>query len=250
MVKKKKKSDEFERSIENYFKEIGCTVPLSRDEEYELWWRYKFNNDISARNRIVTSNLKFVASIARGYQGRGLSYSDLIAEGNVGLIKALDRFDGNRGNKVISYSVWWIRQTILEALEKRSLIDADDMPGDFEKQKPANDDDDDDDEVGPTDNTCIVDEREKPSSSDIVIDMVDIVTNLTTCLNNREKMIISEYYGLNGREEKTLEEIGAELGLTKERVRQINEKSLKKMRSEIMGKFVDVDLLRSDYLLT
>ena len=73
---------------------------------------------MKARDKLISANLKFVASIAKQYQGRGLSYADLIAEGNIGLIKALDKFDGEKGFKVISYSVWWIRQTILEALER------------------------------------------------------------------------------------------------------------------------------------
>src|SRR5574344_2550105 len=128
MVRKNKTSNEFDRSAGAYFKEISKCKPLSREEEFSLWERYKKNNDIEARNKLITSNLKFVASVAKKYQGRGLSYSDLIAEGNLGLIKAMDKFDGNKNIKVISYSVWWIRQTILEALDKRNSMGAEDLP--------------------------------------------------------------------------------------------------------------------------
>ena len=127
MRKKKKIANEFERSAQTYFNEIGDFNPLSKDEEMSLWEQYKKNNDINARDKIIKSNLKFVASVAKPFQGLGLSYSDLIAEGNMGLLKAIDKFDYERGFKTISYSVWWIRQTIMEALHNRNLIKGDDV---------------------------------------------------------------------------------------------------------------------------
>jgi RNA polymerase primary sigma factor len=134
MLKKKKSVNDFERSSQTYFNEISKFKPLSRDKEISLWERYRKNNDINARDKLIKSNLKFVASVARGYQGLGLSYSDLISEGNCGLMKAIDRFDYEKGFKTISYSVWWIKQSILEALKERTGIEGESLPQDCEKQ--------------------------------------------------------------------------------------------------------------------
>ena len=141
MLKKKKIVNDFERSSQTYFKEISEFKPLSREEEFSLWERYRKNNDIGARDKLIKSNLKFVASVARGYQGLGLSYSDLIAEGNCGLMKAIDKFDYEKGYKTISYSVWWIKQSILEALKERAGIEGEELPQDFERQYSLNPDD-------------------------------------------------------------------------------------------------------------
>ena len=206
MLKKQKVGLEYDKSVTSYFNDVADFKPLTKDEEYELWSRYKYDGDIDARNRLVAANLKFVASIAKQYQGRGLSYADLIAEGNVGLIKALDKFDGERGFKVISYSVWWIRQM------------------DYEKQMP-NDDYSPQDDIAPDNfiNDGLDGSREKERS--------EAIQFLMDYLNQREKNIITKYYGLDGNKPKTLEEIGMEYGLTKERIRQIKNTSFKKMRS-------------------
>ena len=135
MLKKQKVGLEHDKSVTSYFNDVAGYKPLSKEEELDLWRKYKYDGDLNARNKLISSNLKCVASIAKQYQGRGLSYADLIAEGNIGLMKALDKFDGERGFKVISYSVWWIRQTILEALSKRNTSDNEDLPCDYEKQK-------------------------------------------------------------------------------------------------------------------
>ena len=108
MLKKKKTVNDFEQSSQIYFNEISGFKSLSKEEEYSLWEQYRKNNDLSARDKLIKSNLKFVVSVARSYQGLGLSYSDLIAEGNYGLMKAIDKFDYEKGYKTISYSVWRI----------------------------------------------------------------------------------------------------------------------------------------------
>ena len=224
MLKKQKVGTDYDKSINSYFKDVAGFKPLSRKEEIDLWKRYKYDGDISARNKLVTSNLKFVASIARHYQGRGLSYSDLIAEGNIGLIKALDKFDGERGYKIISYSVWWIKQTILEALEKRNASNDEDLPLDYEKHTFS-----DDDYYTPEirNDAYIIDGLDGDREND----RTEAITFLMDYLNQRERNIITRYYGLDGRKPKTLEEIGMEYGLTKERIRQIKNTSFKKMRS-------------------
>ena len=134
MLKKTKVINDFDKCPQSYFNDINNFNPLSREEEYSLWERYKKNNDMGARDKLIKSNLKFVAAVARKYQGHGLSYSDLIAEGNYGLMKAFDKFDYEKGFKTISYSVWWIKQSILEALKERNSIPSDDLPEDYEKQ--------------------------------------------------------------------------------------------------------------------
>ena len=224
MLKKQKVGTEHDKSVSTYFNEVASYKPLSKDEELELWRKYKYNGDMGARDKLISSNLKFVASIAKQYQGRGLSYADLIAEGNIGLIKALDKFDGERGYKIISYSVWWIRQTILEALAKRNASDDEDLPYDYEKPI-VTDDDDYKTEMG--DDNFLNDGLENNKE----VEQSEAIRFLMEYLNQREKNIITKYYGLDGNKPKTLEEIGMEYGLTKERIRQIKNTSFKKMRS-------------------
>lgn len=223
-MKRNKTVIEYDRNTTAYFNEINETKPLTKEEEYNLWKKYKENNDIDARNKLVSSNLKFVATIAKKYQGMGLSYNELIAEGNLGLIKALDKFDASKGYKLISYSVWWIKQSIIEAINKRNIIDAEDIPY---KTVDENDDIyDDTEETLPSE--LYSDEQQKKDNQN---DEKTTVGFLMNFLSDKEKNIINKYYGLNGEKAKTLEEIGDELGITKERVRQINKNSFAKMRS-------------------
>lgn len=224
MLKKKKIVEDFGISTQSYFKDISKYSSLSREEETTLWRKYKLENDLVARDKIIKSNLKFVVSVAKSYQGLGLSYPDLIAEGNYGLMRAMEKFDYEKGYKTISYSVWWIRQSILEALKERNGLNAEDLPEDNEEPF-----DNPDYEPIKNDNEpfCSGDSERHTLS-----DVKDTVSQLMDCLDEREQKIIMLYFGLGGAKEITLEEIGKELNLTKERVRQIKEKAMRKLRSE------------------
>ena len=227
-IKKKKFVDDFDRSAQIYYNEIAKYQPLSRGEEKKLWKKYKQDNDLAARNKLIESNLKFVASIAKCYRGRGLSYSELVAEGNVGLMKAIDKFEVKKGNRMTSYSVWWIRQTILEAIQKRNNTDSDDYPKDFEEQLENEETAD----FAVNNPQAFIDEEgEDAEVKSTILELVDK-------LNDREKEVIVRYYGIYGNQEETLEEIGKGMNLTKERIRQISEKALKKMRSSALNNSV------------
>lgn len=227
MRKRKKKITDFERSSIDYFKDINNLSPLSREEEHSLWEKYKKENDMSARDKIIKSNLKFVASVAKPYIGMGLSYSDLIAEGNLGLIKALDKFDYEKGYKTISYSVWWIRQNILEALKKRNIINGDEITPSETFDEDDSVDEDDNVTTEKYVDTFNFDTLKRNDETSIVKDLMESLTD-------REKRVVTDYFGLDSKEEMTLEEIGKEMGLTKERIRQIKESALKKLRTEAL----------------
>lgn len=237
MGRKKKIFNDFERSSIDYFKDINNFSPLSKDEEKSLWEKYKKNNDMAARDKIIKSNLRFVASVASRYVGMGLSYPDLIAEGNHGLMKAISKFDYERDFKTISYSVWWIRQSILEALKKRNAINGDELP---EYQKENIDYETDNDYVVSSVDDVYVESSDFESLKDS--EQIKITSMLLNCLTQRERSVIVNYFGLENNEEKTLEEIGAEFGLTKERIRQIKECALKKLRSEALEKSITSEI--------
>lgn len=225
MLKKKKVANDFEKSSQTYFNEISKFKPLSKDEEYSLWERYRKYNDINARDKLIKSNLKFVASVAKNYTGMGLSYSDLIAEGNYGFMKAIDKFDYEKGFKTISYSVWWIKQSILDALLKRNGIEGDALPEEFEREMADVEED--------YETPCMGDEYTDNSLFQNLNseECKNILSLLIPSLSKKEKDVITYYFGLNNQKNLTLEEIGKNMNLTKERVRQIKERALKKLRS-------------------
>lgn len=232
MLKKKKVLNNFEKSTATYFQEISKYKPLNKEEEFKLWKKYKDNHDLAARDKIISSNLKFVVSVAKKYQGRGLSFSDLISEGNMGLLKAIEKFDETKGFKTISYSVWWIKQTIMEAIEKRNGITSmDETPE--EKEKESIPEEYDEDNVFSdtlknrvADNTDVMATKEAESKEKLL--------RLFEVLDNRERDLVERYYGINNRKGETLEEIGEDYKLSKERVRQIIDKSMMKLRCQAL----------------
>jgi RNA polymerase primary sigma factor len=237
MLKQQKKVNDFELSSQIYFNEISSFKSLNKDEEFLLWEKYRKYNDKNAKEAIIKSNLKFVISVAKCYQGRGLSLSDLIAEGNYGLLRGIEKFDHNKGYKTISYSVWWIKQAILEALKERNGIEGDELPNEFEFDENYNDD------YSNTipNNDKFIEEDDYANFKNL--ELKNITNKLLSCLTNREKIIITSYFGLYEKP-KTLDEIGDIIGLTKERVRQIKEKALKKLRAESLTKCITSDIYK------
>ena len=259
-------------SFDKYLQEIGREQLLPVEEEVELSQRIR-KGDRRALDKLVRANLRFVVSVAKQYQNQGLSLPDLINEGNVGLIKAAEKFDETRGFKFISYAVWWIRQTILQALAEQSRIVR--LPlnqvsavnkitkamtkfeQEFER-KPSADElaelvnelpEKISDSLRASGRHVSVDapfiEGEENSLLDVMVNtdspMADkglVSESLSTeidralgVLNEREKQIIERSFGINNQPEMTLEEIGETFGLTRERVRQIREKAIRKLRA-------------------
>lgn len=227
-----------------YFKDITNTTPLTRTEEGRLAKRWQNKNDIKARNKLVESNLKFAANIARNYKGLGLSYSDLIQEANAGLFRAADKFEPERGNKFISYAVNWVRESILTALKKRNSLPSEELPTDYNELEFVEDirefDDIEDEKEYLLDDVYIQEEYDYEKEKDIAT----IVKLLLDTLTPREQFVVCKYNGINEKKPKTLEEIGNELNLTKERVRQIHEKAMKKLRAFAVENCITNDIYK------
>ena len=207
---------------------------MTKSEEMNLWLKYKNENDLSARDKLITANLKFVANIARQYQGRGLSYADLISEGNMGLLKSIEKFDYTKNIKTISYSVWWIRQAIMEAISEKNKIETDNIPETPEGEERLSDQENMKTLDNSDENPYITDDIQESWDCPYNLYLVSI---LTQALAEKEKFVIEKSFGLDGNKPITLEEIGKEMGLTKERVRQYKEKAMKKMRSMALSVF-------------
>lgn len=259
------------QSLDKYLQEIGKVDLLTADEEVGLAQRIK-EGDQQALEKLTKANLRFVVSVAKQYQNQGLSLGDLINEGNLGLIKAAQRFDETRGFKFISYAVWWIRQSILQALAEQSRIVR--LPlnrvgslnkisktfSELEQRYEREPSPDELAEVLDITATEVVDTM-KISGRHISMDapfvqgeensLLDVLENekdetpdhhllndslrkevqrALSTLTEREADVISLYFGLNGEHSMTLEEIGEKFFLTRERVRQIKEKAIRRLR--------------------
>ena len=259
-------------ALEKYLQEIGREERVSVEEEAELAQRIR-RGDRGALERLTRANLRFVVSVAKQYQNQGLSLPDLINEGNLGLIKAAEKFDETRGFKFISYAVWWIRQSILQALAEQSRIVR--LPlnqvgnlnrinrafSKFEQQNERNPSISELAEMMDVDKERIEEvvkitgrhtSLDAPFSEGEENGMLDVLADDTSPqtdnllereslnteihrtlsrLTERERLILSMFYGID-QPELTLEEIGHRLKLSRERVRQIKEKTLKKLRHD------------------
>ncbi|MBK7957441.1 MAG: sigma-70 family RNA polymerase sigma factor [Bacteroidetes bacterium] len=268
------------QSVEKYLQEIGKVDLITAEEEVELAKRIK-KGDQRALERLVNANLRFVVSVAKQYQNQGLTLNDLINEGNVGLVKAAQKFDETRGFKFISYAVWWIRQSIMQALAEQSrlvrlplnkvgslskirkaLIT---LEQEFDREPSAeelaNYLDIDVREVettlklssrhtsldaplidGETNSLSDVLRNDNAEMADSYLDYVDSLRKETerslNSLTPRQKDVVSLYFGIGVEHPMSLEDIGDHLGITRERVRQIKDKAINKLRSTSRSKML------------
>jgi len=238
-------------SLDKYLQEIGKVDLITAEEEVELAQRIKAGDQI-ALEKLTKANLRFVVSVAKQYQNQGLTLPDLINEGNLGLIKAAQRFDETRGFKFISYAVWWIRQSILQALAEQSRI----------VRLPLN-------KIGSINKINDVKESLKNSGRHVSMDAPLVEgedSNLYDVLNSgespnpdrtllheslrteieraletltpREADVVRLYFGLGNQHAMTLEEIGETFDLTRERVRQIKEKAIRRLKHTSRSKIL------------
>jgi RNA polymerase primary sigma factor len=247
-----------QEEISHYLKDIRKLKVMTPDREKELAKRM-MSDDLSDEERssihqeLIEGNLRFVITVSKQYQNQGLDLSDLIAEGNYGLLKAIDNFDWSKNLRFISYAVWWVRQSILQSLNEnartirlpvnvvqdlqRAKKELDKMgielpdkftnlPYTFNLDSPLNEEGDTLIDVIANPNATMADSTvsNEETVKDKLIDML-------TVLDDRERTIIEDYFGLSGST-RTLEDIGNDFNLTKERVRQIKEKALRKLRNE------------------
>ena len=271
------------QSLDKYLQEIGKVDLLTPDEEVELAKRIKEGDQI-ALEKLTKANLRFVVSVAKQYQNQGLSLGDLINEGNLGLIKAAQRFDETRGFKFISYAVWWIRQSILQALAEQSRIVR--LPlnrvgslnkisktfSELEQKYEREPSPEELAEVLDVTTAEVVDTM-KISGRHVSMDapfvqgeensLLDVLENdseetpdsglmndslrrevqrALSTLTQREAEVMSSYYGLNGTQAMSLEEIGEKFNLTRERVRQIKEKATRRLKHGSRSKALKVYL--------
>lgn len=218
------------REIQIYFDDINKYKPLLKKEEKLIGKRIKAG-DRAAIEKLITSNLKFVVSIAKNYKNYGVPFSDLIAEGNIGLVRAAYKFDYKRDIKFISYAVWWIRQSIQEYIKKVTINNTKELSDIRVNSNCASVDENGNDL---SDNKIVPNTLYDDESNDLDEYRKSSVNKLLECLSHRESDIISSYFGLNDTEDLTLEEIGVKYNLTKERVRQIKEKALRKLRVNVL----------------
>lgn len=268
------------QSLEKYLQEIGKVDLLTPEEEVDLAQRIKKGDQI-ALEKLTKANLRFVVSVAKQYQNQGLSLSDLINEGNLGLIKAAQRFDETRGFKFISYAVWWIRQSILQALAEQSRIVRlplnkvgslnkinrafSELEQEFERE-PSSDElaellEIPTEEVETTlgvaarhvsmdapfvdgeDNSLLdVLENSKTPKTDRELEYNNSLSTEIECslgtLTERQCDVIKLYFGIGVEHPLSLEDIGERFGLTRERVRQIKDKAINKLRSASRSKLL------------
>jgi len=271
-------------SLEKYLQEIGKVELIRPEEEVDLAMRIK-HNDRKALERLVNTNLRFVVSVAKQYQNQGLSLADLINEGNLGLMKAAFRFDETRGFKFISYAVWWIRQSILQALAEQSRIVRlplnkvgltnriskayQQLEQQFEREPTPEELADElnveiedvsaainvasrhvsmDTPLLEGEENSLVDVLENPNAdkADLKVDhyeslQKEVERSLET-LSQRQKQVLCYFFGIGLENPLSLEDIGNKFNLTRERVRQIKDKAINKLKSAHRCKLLKVYL--------
>lgn len=214
------------RLFERYLNDIARHPMLSREQEAELARRSRAGDD-SARHRLVSANLRFVVSVAKRYRHSGIPLADLVNEGNLGLLRAAERFDETHGVRFVSYAVWWIRQGMVRAISR----DADSNERDGGARRLSLDEPLSAGSVAALQD-IVPDERvEAPEKRVLQRGMRDAVDSSLTDLPHREQLVLRLYYGLDGGPPYTLAEVGERLGVTRERARQIKERALARLRA-------------------
>lgn len=247
-----------QEEIASYLKDIRRITVMTPERERQLAERMMdplitFEEKEGIKKELVEGNLRFVITVSKQYQNQGLDFPDLIAEGNYGLLKAIDNFDWSKKLRFISYAVWWVRQSILQSLNenartirlpvnvvqdlqkaKKELENAGvelpdkfiNLPYTVDLDSPLNEDGDTlmDVIINPNAESADTNLSTEQTLKDKLISMLDV-------LDERERVIVEDYFGLSGST-RTLEDIGNDFELTKERVRQIKEKALRKLRNE------------------
>ncbi len=266
-------------SLDKYLHEIGKVELLSAEKEVELAKRIK-KGDRQALELLIKANLRFVVSVSKQYQNQGLSLPDLINEGNLGLIKAAERFDETRGFKFISYAVWWIRQSILQALAEQARIvrlplnkigsinkinkTFNKLEQEFQREPTVEEVADimelrpeliedsmnfssihvsmdapiRDEEANNMYDVMLNDDSPSPDNELMDSSLRKEIERSLATLDEREAEILRCYFGLKGYQPHTLEEIGDVFGLTRERVRQIKEKAIKKLKNQYRNRLL------------
>jgi RNA polymerase primary sigma factor len=236
---------ESEGSLKLYLREISRTPLLTAEEEVLLAERIK-NGDPEARSHMIRANLRLVVKIAQDYANYGMPVTDLISEGNIGLMKAVERFDPEKGGKLSTYAAWWIKQSIKRALANQSKtirlpVHMVDKIAKMRRIAAMLTE-----ALGrePTDEE-LADEIGVPRRKLAMLRPLDMLSDknlhgeldgLLSVLDERERRIIDERFGLNGRKALTLEEVGREFGVTRERIRQLQNSALTKMRRALRKK--------------
>jgi RNA polymerase primary sigma factor len=249
--------------IQIYLKDIRKLKVMTPEREKVLGQRY-VSEDCTQREKeaiqkeMLEGNLRFVITVAKQYQNKGIDLADLIAEGNFGLMKAIKNFDWTKNNRFISYAVWWIKQSILQSLNdhSRTIRLPVNVVQDMQKEKKENEKTNKDlsekfatlprmidlDMHINEDGDTLIDviKNENVQMPDEMFSTQDIIKNkmieIMGVLDERERVIVEDYYGITGTP-RTLEHIGSDFDLTKERVRQIKEKALRKLRNECSDLF-------------
>ena len=227
-------ANDFTSTVKIYYDDLKKYKPLTKAKEKRLL-KLSRKGNLKAKNEILEANLKFVFDIAKHYTGRGLSISELISEGNMGLLRAIEKFDEEKDIKFISYAVWWIRQAMLEAIKKKKMlimveIDPTDSNDNIFERKIA---DDEDERIGGASDVGFSNEAEE-YKKELKANQKEVIGKLLNSLNSREKEIIEHYYGLSNERELTLNEIGKKYNLSSERVRQVKLTAIRKLRSSMM----------------
>lgn len=223
-------ANDFTHTVRVYYDDLKNKKPLTKAKEKRLIKLSK-RGDMKARNELLEANLKFVFDVAKRYSGRGVPMGDLISEGNLGLIRAIEKFDESNDVKFISYAVWWIRHSILDAIQKRKLTESVELESGVSNDnvfaRTLSDDEDDNIEgVSPLDDYSEAYERLSRQNS--------LLNKMFSNLSQREISVINHYFGIDGNEKLNLIEIGQKLGITSERVRQIKMNAIRKMRSSAL----------------